>query len=205
MTTQLHNLPASVLLAIAAGYAGYFVAYVGVRDHHKTVDVTFGTLVFGFFATTAFEASEKWLGWGTIVSSFVGFCTAVLLGAFWSRWFRQWTMSCLRFSKVTHADDLPSAWMALFRQTNLNTLQLSVKLKDGTWLKTDDLSKFQRAPNGPCTFGGAGDLLMYVTHQKSPEDEDFEEVDGVQDPKWGDEITFIPRDQIARIDVRRKS
>ncbi len=34
---------------------GYVVAYVGLRDHHKTVDLTFNTLVFGFFAAFAYQ------------------------------------------------------------------------------------------------------------------------------------------------------
>src|SRR5690606_35701790 len=141
---------------LAAGYAGYFVAHVGVRDHHKTVDVTFGTIVFGFFASTVFELTEKWLDCGVIFSSLAGFLSSVMLGALWSRWLRGGVMSCLRHTRISHTDDLPSAWMALFRKTDLNTLQLSVKLKDGTWLKTDDLRKFSRSPNGPFTFGGAG-------------------------------------------------
>jgi len=47
--TKLVNLPWATLLTLASGYAAYYVANVGVRDHHKPVDVTFSTLVFGCF------------------------------------------------------------------------------------------------------------------------------------------------------------
>lgn len=204
MNPALVNLPWAVLLTLASGYAGYFIAHIGVREHHKTVDVTFGTLVFGFLGAFTYELCVRTLQSDVLTASLVGFFTSVLFGAAWSRWLRNLTQRCLRATGVTHSDDLPTAWASLFRQTSLKTFQLSVKLQDGTWLKCDDLRKFEHSPNGPCVLGGAGDILMYVTHVKSPTDEEFEEIDGVQDGEWGEEISFIPRDQIARVDLRRR-
>lgn len=204
MNPALVNLPWTVLLTLASGYAGYFIAHVGVREHHKTVDVTFGTLVFGFMGAFSYELCVRVLETDIFSASLASFVTAVLVGAVWSRWLRGLMHICLRASGVTHSDDLPTAWVSLFRQTSLKTFQLSVKLQDGTWLKCDDLRKFEHSPNGPCVLGGAGDILMYVTHVKSPTDEEFEEIDGVQDVEWGEEITFIPRGQIARVDLRRR-
>ncbi|WP_407169081.1 hypothetical protein [Bradyrhizobium sp. ORS 111] len=45
---------------------------------------------------------------------------------------------------------------------------------------------------------------MYVTHIKSPSDEDFEPCTGLIDKEWGDEVTYIPADQIMMIDFRRR-
>jgi len=47
-------------------------------------------------------------------------------------------------------------------------------------------------------------VLMYVTHVKGPKDEDFEACTELTNEAWGDEITFIPADQIAMVDYRRK-
>jgi hypothetical protein len=109
----------------------------------------------------------------------------------------------LRGSKISHADDLPSAWIALFG-IKAPVTQLSVKLKDGSWLMCDDLSKFTTSPNGPCILGAKGDILMYVTHTQSDLGVAFFPTADPIDKDWGHEITYIAADQIARVDLRRK-
>ena len=53
-------------------------------------------------------------------------------------------------------------------------------------------------------LGAKGDVLMYVTHVRSPVSEVFFARDPLADDYWGDEATYIPADQIARIDFRRR-
>ena len=203
MNQELFNLPWTTLLTIASGYAGYYVANLGVREHHKTIDVAFSTLVFGFLATFVYRILLT-VGANILASAIVAFLFAAMAGGIWSRYGRIFLLKVLRLSDVSHANDLPKAWVALFSQTGVNATQLSVKLKDGTWLKCEDLSHFQNMPNGPCVLGGSGDVLMYVTHQQNPNEEEFSSYEAVADPKWGNEITYIPADQIARLDFRRK-
>jgi hypothetical protein len=200
--SKLINLPWITLLTIASGYAGYFIANVGIRDHHRPVDVIFSTLVFGFFSAFAYNVSQVIFGLSLTWASLVAFIFAVLVGAAWSLFGRRVLEWLLRKFYVSYSDDLPSAWMALFGHKTIST-QLAVKLKDGTWLKCEDLSKFASSPNGPCVLGAKGDVLMYVTHVQSPISEVFLPYDPAGDEYWGDEITYIPADQIARIDFRR--
>jgi hypothetical protein len=196
------NLPWATLLTLASGYAAYYVANVGVREHHKPVDVTFSTLVFGFFAAFAYELLRIELLASVLVASAMAFLWAILLGGLWSRFGREFLTRALRLSDVSFSDDLPSAWLAIFKQRAYAT-QLSVKLKDGSWVKCEDLGRFADKLNGPCVLGMKGDLLMYITHVQAPSEDGFEECPGVTDDVWGDEITYIPADQIARIDYRR--
>lgn len=205
MDADLLNLPWATLLTLAGGYAAYYVANVGIRSHHQTIDVAFSTLVFGFFTAFAFEITKRILGADILWASAGAFSVAIILGGAWSRWGRSGLGYILRRSKVSYNNDLPSAWMELFASgKDVSTFQLAVKLSDGTWLKTDNLAAFEGKPSGPCTFGGNGDLLMYVTHQKSPDELDFVACPEVSDVEWGDEVTYIPQSQIARVDVRRK-
>ncbi|MFB6465040.1 DUF6338 family protein [Bradyrhizobium tunisiense] len=201
--TKLINLPWATLLTLASGYAGYFVANVGIREHHKTIDVVFSTLVFGFFAAFAYNTSQLLLGLTLSWASLVAFIFALVVGGCWSLFGRKISESVLRRLRISYADELPSAWIALFSQKRVAT-QLSVKLKDGTWLKCNDLSRFTSSPNGPCVLGAKGDVLMYVTHVRSSVSEVFFPRDPLADDYWGDEVTYIPADQIARIDFRRR-
>jgi hypothetical protein len=56
---------------------------------------------------------------------------ALVIGASWSLFGRATLGRLLRRSQVSLFDDLPSAWVALFRAKAYAT-QLSVKLKDGS-------------------------------------------------------------------------
>ncbi len=204
MNPELVNLPWATLLTLASGYAAYYIANVGIRDHHKPIDVAFSTLVFGFFSAFVYALCRRQYDFELLSASFLSFVSAVLIGAFWSWRGRVWLDRLLRRSDVSFSDDLPSAWVALFRAKTYAS-QLSVKMKDGSWLKCEDLRVFADHPNGPCVLGARGDVLMYVTHIKGPYDNDFEECTWLTDEVWGDEITYIPVDQIIKIDYRRKA
>ena len=52
---DLITLPWVTILTLASGYAGYYVANVGIREHHKPIDVIFSTLVFGFISAFAYN------------------------------------------------------------------------------------------------------------------------------------------------------
>jgi len=199
----LSSLPWKTLLMLASGYAGYFVANVGVREHHKSIDVVFSTLVFGFFAALIYDrgAGDQEARWQW--ASLGAFAGTVVLGGLWSLFGRSLMYAALRVARVADTDELPSALASLFRIRHKGMTQVHVKLQDGTWLKCDDLSRFKHAPGGPVTFGATGDLLMYVTHAQGIADEEFEVCPSVTDKDWGYEVTYLPANQIARIDVRQ--
>src|SRR3974390_1042861 len=126
---DLMTLPWATLLAIASGYAAYYVANVGIREHHKATDVVFSILVFGFVSAFAYNICRIVFGFSLVWSSGITFLFAMLVGAAWSLFGRHYFEKLLRGSRISHADDLPSAWVALFGE-RLEATQLSIKLKD---------------------------------------------------------------------------
>src|ERR1700693_3496856 len=143
---DLMTLPWATLLTLASGYAGYYVANVGIRDHHKPIDVIFSTVVFGFISAFAYNVCRVFFEISLVWSSGIAFVFAMLVGASWSLIGRRYFEGLLRKSRISHSDDLPSAWIALFG-AKIAATQLSVKLKDGSWLMCDDLAKFASSPN----------------------------------------------------------
>jgi hypothetical protein len=202
MTPDLSNLPWATLLTLACGYAGYYIANVGIREHHKPIDVTFSTLVFGFFSAFAYTVLRRYTVIDILTASAATFLFAMLLGGLWSRFGRLALKTGLRKSRTSYSDDLPSAWVALF-ESEYDAMQLSVKLKDGSWIKCNDLRQFANLPNGPCVLGGKGDVLMYVTHFQGKDASEFEECSDTVTDYWGAEIAYIPATEIARLDYRR--
>lgn len=179
---------------------GYFVAHVGIRDHHKPIDVTFSTLVFGFCAAFAYQIMQH-VGFQMLTSSGVAAITSIVLGGLWRAVLRPMFYKAMQHTNVSYADDIPSAWLNLFSVTNVVATQLTVRLKDGRVLMCADLHRFKDEPNGPFRFGSTGDILMYVTDQKigyawsTAEHVIFED--------WGSEITYIPAAEVAQVDFRR--
>jgi hypothetical protein len=202
MKPDLLNLPWATLLTLACGYTGYYIANVGIREHHKAIDVTFSTLVFGFFSAFLYTALRRYGSVDILTASAASFLFALILGGLWSRFGRKALTSGLRKSRTSYSDDLPSAWIALFN-ANSTATQLSVKLKDGSWLKCENLNQFKDLPNGPCVLGGKGDILMYVTHFQGKDADEFETCPNTVADVWGAEITYIPASEIVRLDYRR--
>jgi hypothetical protein len=203
----LLNQSWSTLLLAASGYVAYYVANVGIRDHHKAADITFSILVFAFVAAFAFYFSRWIVDLSLVVSSGITFLFAMIAGALWRAVGKPRFERLLRATRISHSDDLPSAWMALFGERRVAT-QLTVQMKDGTWLMCDDLSKFGSSPNGPCVLGAKGDILMYVTDKRTDKQSKrglgFVPVVHPIDEQWGHDITYVPADQIVRVDLRRR-
>src|SRR5438105_3732474 len=110
MKPELLNLPWATLLTLACGYTGYYIANVGIREHHKAIDVTFSTLVFGFFSAFLYAALRRYSSIDILSASATTFVFAIALGGVWSRYGRASLKSLLRWSRISYSDDLPSAW-----------------------------------------------------------------------------------------------
>ena len=88
MNETFFVLPLSIQLSLASGYTAYHLSYVGIKDHHKTVDVTFITLAFGLVAALSFPLITQ------LISYFVGGSSGVYFGIFA---FALTLVSCCRF------------------------------------------------------------------------------------------------------------
>lgn len=198
----LRELPWVTLLTLASGYAGYFLSHVGVRDHHKATDVAFVTLIFGLIAAGIYHIMTGTLEISVAWASITAFLGSTICGAIWNAFGRSLLYKVLRSTGISYNDDTPSAWASMYNARHGGVRELYVLVQDGTWLGCNNLQDFADEPNPGCAFGPDGDILMYVTHRKKPGDKAFEECPSVRD-EWGTEITYIPKSQIARVDIRR--
>ncbi|MFT3987977.1 hypothetical protein [Aestuariivirga sp.] len=202
MPTDLLTLPAAIQLALASGYAAYCLAYIGIRKHHKNIDTTFITLVFSLIATLVYAIFPENVH--AIWSIGITFLVTILCGALWRKWGRSALQSVLRSCNVSWANDDPTSLDTITSSTKFNFTQVSVEMKNGTWLQCNEAEKFVTSPHGPFTIGTNGDIAMYLTHEQSPGMDDTEAID-VRSPDWGDCITYVPADQIQRIAFRLKA
>lgn len=201
LNSEIPTLPWPTVLFLASGYAGYFISNTGLKDHHKQIEIAFSCAVFGFFGLLAYYGIGRF-EFSVTTASMGAFVLTTLVGAFWRVLGRPALQGVLRLTRVSHANDVPSAWLSLLGVTNANATQLAVYLKDGTVLQCADLHRFARSINGPCVLGSSGDVLMYVTDvRKSGKKSDPNT--HVEHEGWGQEVTYIPASEIARIEFRR--
>jgi hypothetical protein len=203
MTNELLNLPWQIQVALASGYGAYLMSYTGIRSHHRAIDTTFITLVFGLIATailglgTVFEA-------GGIASGITAFAVTVLVGLWWRKWGRSALRWVLRRLDVSWSDDDPSALASISANTNCYLSQIAVLTEDGTWLRCDDTTKFKDAPFGPCLIGPNGDVALYLTHEEPP-GKRARKLKTVRDSYYGDRLTYVPAPRIKRVALRYRS
>lgn len=191
-------------LAIGGGYLAYITAYVGIRAHHTQTDIAFLTIAFGLVATaTAFFMGP--LNWPNVAVIPLCLIASVIAGLFWRKYLRWGVRKALRWMRVSFADDDPSVFAVLASDTRNQVTQVTVSLDDGRELLCDSTGKFRDAPLEPFIFGSDGSVAMYVTHvyaldANGVEGEKVNE--GVRDPNFGDNMTFIPAGSIKHLDVR---
>lgn len=205
--TSSLSAPWTTILTLAAGYAGYFIAHVGNREHHKAVDQAFRVIFYGFWGMFAYVSLRTYLGFGVLLASALSILAASLLGAAWRKWGKKRFTKALRGGRVSMSDDLPTAWAALAEVgEGVDVWQLKVSLEDGTMLFCENLSDFSDEPNGACVLGGGGDVLMHVTRVGKLDadgNRKWTTVKNVRDPNFGTAITYLPKDRVARIELRR--
>jgi hypothetical protein len=191
-------LPWEIQLAMASGYAAYVLAYTGLRDRHRPIDVIFISVVFSLIATlTLWFLSAQ----GPIISGTTAFAVSVIAGIAWRKFLRPVVLWALRKFDISWADDEPSALATLSANNKYRVSQIALLLDDGSWLCCEATHKFAASPFGPLQLGPNGDVALYVTSIVSPDGEEQNQ-GSVCDPIYGDRITYVAASRIKQITLR---
>jgi hypothetical protein len=189
-------------LMLASGYAAYFVSYVGIRHHHKTIEIAFITLAFGLITQATFNVLLIWMA--PLFAGVVAFIVTVAFGLVWRAKGRPWVREYLSKKSFSWTNDDPSALMTITTSTDYFFKQIAVELHDGTWLRCDDTALFNGAPHSPFVMGHEGDIAMYLTHIDLPKSKKSQVMKSTRDDYWGDRLTYIPAKEIRRMTFRLK-
>ncbi|WP_291968555.1 hypothetical protein [Candidatus Symbiopectobacterium sp.] len=199
---SLLNLPWATLVTLASGYIGYFIANVGLKEHHKPIDITFTTLVFCLSPAGLYH-SAVWLGVNTYIASVPAVISAFTVGSVWRKYGKKWMYGLLRKYDISWSDSTNSAWQRMFDQRGYYVSEIYVYLKNGSTLLSEAPGHFEGQPCGCFVLGNEKDILLYVTHEKAAGSTDWKECSDVLHEAWGALATYVPADQIARVQVRR--
>jgi len=201
-TEELLKLPWEVQLPLASGYAAYVLAYTGLRDRQKTVDIAFISLVFSLIATFV-QITAVRDNIDPIRAGAIAFGTTVLSGLLWRKIGRPFISWSLRATNITWSNDDPSALASLSDSTKYYLTQVAVYLDDGSCVSCENASDFSESPFGPLQIGPQGDIALYVT-EVSPVNGEPRHQPNVRHAEYGDRITYIPAARIRQITFRHQ-
>jgi hypothetical protein len=218
MNSDIWALPFEIQLVLASGYAAYFLSYVGIREHHKSVEIIFIVFAYGIITKLCFGILQTILptlfndyslvglfinkNTAIVWSTIFAFATTLFVGYIWRRLGREYVRSQLRKSDYTWSNDDPTSWRTITSSTEFWFSQASVQLIDGTWLECKNAKEFVGEPHGPMTLGQNGDIALYVTDITAPNRRKSTTVLHIKDSNWGSRITYIPSNQIKRLTFR---
>lgn len=188
---------AAVQAGLGFGYLAYATAYAGLRDKHQAQDAVFITLAFGVPAALTFHAMAAF-GWAPALLG--ALAVALGLAVLWRFRARELWRRLMRMARVHTDDGASSAWAGLI-QTTRPFSQVAVHLKDGRVLHSLDLRRHQRAHLGGLLLGSDGGVVMVVEIEDAP-GTDRHEVADASDDYGRTRLTYLPPDQIARVDLR---
>jgi len=197
MPPEYFNLPLEIQTALGGGYLAFAIAYAGLSDQYRATDIVFRTMAFGLISLMAFRLSQQL---GPIGASALGVAAALVAGILWRVVGIRLVNRILAGLGVHREDGTYSAWTALIQQPGLTVSQLSVHTKDGRILYQNALHDPKAHLNG-MYFGRDGSIVMVVEEEELPDG--TEEVrTGVRGPEWNTRVTYIPADQITRVNLR---
>lgn len=202
---ELIELSWQTQVVIVGGYLSYVLAYAGMRSDHKAIDSVCIILCFGGVGLVAIQTLEQLVAETCVFrDTIVGVGAVViplLVAVAWRKFLRDKWLSFWRWAGVSDEDGLATAWNTIIQKRGLVYTQINVTKKDGTELECWPLEPFNNDPNGPCVLGADGSIGLYVTHI-TRNGQDRREVNKLRDDN-GVRITYIPKDEIAEVDLRR--
>lgn len=162
------------------------------------MDALFRIFVFGLVSALIYRGTLDIPLVTSIALSIVG---ALVVAGVWRAFGMSLTRRVVRIARIHQDDGYSTAWQTLIHAPGLNISQLSVHTKDGRTLYQNDFitNEFDL---GEVIFGGDGSILMVVEEEELPDGS--EEVRQGTRTDDGTRLTYIPKDQIHRVNVRVK-
>lgn len=195
--STLATLPIALQLGLGLGYLCYLVAYAGERRGHSSQDATFLSLAFGVPALVPLSAGAGPLVANLLAGTFLAFGLAIL----WRGWGRSRWRRFIAWIGLTRDDGLLHCWDGILNRPDLRSSQISVHTADGRILCLNDRHRYAAAPFEGLYLGSDGGILMVVEEEELP-DGTVETRTGISDTDWGTRLTYIPPDQIRRVNIR---
>ena len=203
----LVNIPLSVYIAFISGYLAYKVAYSGISDSHKVLDILMISIIFSSVATlTIFvfnELSEVHFIFNLDSLILVSASLFTLVtGLIWRKYGMNTWRKSLENLDVYKEDGTISSWKVLTQQ-NKEFVQAEVTLKNGTVLSLLNRVALSDVLFKGLYFDNSGGIFLVVQEMRLP-DGTIVKIQEEPNENWGATFTYIPATEISIVSFRMK-
>ena len=136
-----------------------------------------------------------------INQSLVGVALAFGLALIWRGWALEAWQKAAKSLGLHAEDGLSYGWDKIVSHPGLTSSQISVHTSDGRILFLNDRTKYTHAPYEGLYLASDGSIIMVVEGEEMPDGTE-EMRQGVTDENWGVRMTYIPANQIKRVNIR---
>lgn len=196
-TLAFATLPLSIQLGMGVGFLSYVTAYAGRRRGHNAIDAVLLSMVFGLPALLPMASATG----ATLINAACGTSLAFGMALLWRGKLQSVWHQAARNMGLHAEDGMAHGWDAIASFPKLATGQVSVHTADGRILYLNDRRLFSGSPFKGLYLGSDGSIIMAVEEERMPDGTEQTRQD-IVDPDWGTRMTYIPSDQIRRVNIR---
>lgn len=202
LTSQVLALPLAVQAALGLGYLGYVIAFVGRRSAHRVEDTIFVSLAFGSVAYLTMLGAD--LEAKPLIGLSAAAAAIVIVAIAWRVVVQPAALWMFRRAKVSDFDVHATAWAGFLDAVNIQRVhQATVHLHDGRALFCSACDVYADHPLGRLYLGSDGGVALVVDVIRHPDGREEDLAEEVRADGWGLRVTFVPPEQIARLELRQ--
>lgn len=110
---------------------------------------------------------------------------------------------CMNKLKIFNSTEHCSVWDDITENSRVGMSQITVYMKDGMAYSSEYIYDYGTAPIDLYRVDEDGNIALYITHQKSLSDSDFQEITSPKIVEGNTNfyrLTYIPKSEIQRVE-----
>lgn len=194
-------------IALPVGYLCHVIISHGIKDQSKLEKMIPNMGVFALISQmTWYIHFFYWKGsipfaayWPNIILCIV---LPIVLAVLWRKYFKRWFFCVMHKMRIFNSTEHGTVWDEITENRNVGTAQITVYTNDGYAYSCDYIYDFEEAPIELYRVDEAGNVALYITHEKAPSDDAFEKIESpnLKEGTGFYRLTYIPEKTIQRVE-----
>lgn len=205
---QFFSWPLYFQIALPVGYLCHVIISHGYKNKKDIKNSIPEITVFALISQMTWHSAIWFIHFFGIAIAFsINVALAILIpltiAVFWRKCLRRLFFKCMNKWKIFNSTEHCNVWDEITENSCLGTSQITVYMKDGMAYSSEYIYDFESAPIELYRVDEDGNIALYITHQKSPSDNDFQKITSPKSVNENIEfyrLTYIPKSEIQQVE-----